>query len=377
MMDYLDFLADKLYRSFVTESDGELLSLLSLKSPGQSDLDAFLKKWDIEREPRPERVLMLAYFKKMNPGLEFPVYYGPRLDGVMAKYSFENIKKQAQFAKAAKALNKESIPVLLIKGGAMRVLRPGFARVMGDIDFAVPADMYGRAIEAVGGAGFTAKNVEPNSTDLMGPDGDWAIDLHRRILVDDARTDKLTADIFARAEPTAAFGIDLLVPRPEDMVFIALCNLTKNLVKKNSLSGILFPMFDCAYLASFRPGFDWGLVERNMREGSLGPETLLAARFVGRLSPGLLPELGADGEFDGYYRDKLFREFYLERVKAKKRALPFRAVFGPSFYETQKKFFNYFIIKLKYLLIRAAMRAPGVVGFGVRRRIGAYERSIT
>jgi hypothetical protein len=104
----------------------------------------------------------------------------------------------------------------------------------------------------------------------------------------------------------------------------------------------------------------------------------LAARFVDRLSPGLLPDLGMGKDFEGYYRDKLFREFCLERVKAKKKSLSWKQVktsfADKAFYDAQKRFVNYFIIKIKYLLIRAAMRVPGVVSLGVRAGMRKAER---
>ena len=218
-MAYLEFLVEKLYRDFVTEDDRKLLVLMSLKSPVQADLDAFIKSWDVELES-PNRVLLLAYFKKMHPEIEFPARVGPRLSGVMLNYSFKNVKREAQFLRAAKALLKVGIKSMLLKGGAMRHLRPGFPRVMGDIDFAVSFERYEEALAAVLDAGFAVKNVEYNSVDLMGPDGELAIDLHRRVLTSDRKTDGLTREIFARARSERVFGGDVLLPMHEDMVFI-------------------------------------------------------------------------------------------------------------------------------------------------------------
>ncbi|MDR1477089.1 MAG: nucleotidyltransferase family protein, partial [Rickettsiales bacterium] len=289
-MAYLEFLVEKLYRDFVTEDDAKLLALMSLKSPAQSDLDGFLKSWDIELAS-PHKVLLLAYFKKTHPEIEFPASVGPRLAGVMLNYSFKNVKREAQFFRAAKALLKVGIPAMLLKGGAMRHLRRGFPRVMGDIDFAVPLERYEDALAAVLGAGFSVKNVEYNSVDLMGPDGEWAIDLHRRILTSDRKTDRLTREMFGRARRERVFGADVLIPAHEDMAFISLCNLTKNLVKKNSLDTILFPMFDCAWLMQDKKDFDWGMVRTDMEQSGLAPQTQISIAFANRMCPNMLPEM--------------------------------------------------------------------------------------
>lgn len=173
-------LLQKSIASLLTENDLKLLALMFTTHPTQANLDNFLKTYDIEVAGS-YKALMLSYFMKMYPELSFTDYETPRLKGLLEYYKFRNLKLFASFTKIGKILAHHNIPMLMLKGSAMKCLRPELSRAMEDIDILIPERAFIQAIHLIRKMGYRL-DIFIHSIDVHEPDSDAGLlDIHRHI----------------------------------------------------------------------------------------------------------------------------------------------------------------------------------------------------
>lgn len=136
-MEILVRLVESFYRKIVTPTDQRLIDLTFAAEPKQAAVDALMKEWDIEAEGG-GKACLLSYVLHAHPELDFGGYTAPRLKGLFVRNRFANLQLVAHFTKVGRVLNREGLTPLVIKGGAMKFLRPELPRDMGDIDFVLP-----------------------------------------------------------------------------------------------------------------------------------------------------------------------------------------------------------------------------------------------
>ena len=269
--------------------DKRLLELALDERLSQDDLYDFAKDWDIETAPI-KSVLLMAYLMKTRPELRFPPAIVPRLNGVLSFCRFQNIKREAHFTKLGEALRKEGIPFAILKGGAMKVYRPDFPRWMNDIDMLVPADKYEKAVDVAISLGYDKPMATDHSVDLHLPGSDEGlIDIHKHLEMFTGNEDSLNEGLFARAELTDIFSTKGYLPSPEDMVFVALVNLYKNLAENQTQESSLTSFYDIKYLLDSKAEFDISVVKENARLTGGEFQVLFSSKLIDSVVPGLLP----------------------------------------------------------------------------------------
>ncbi len=286
----IDDFTEQWYSEFVTADDQNLLNLAFTKDLSQNELDLFLANWDIEAYGG-NKALLLAYILKIHTHLKAPDYVGPRLAGLLKFHRFHNLQKIAHFTKVGKKLNNESIHPMILKGGAMKFLRPEFPRLMGDIDILVqnPKE-FDTACEISKNLGYDL-SFEVHSVDLHLPDSEENIlDIHHYIFLATDYDKKFIAELFSRATKHKVFGVESCVPSNEDMVFLALTNLAKNCVYHTSIKGMMYTLFDCKFLQETKKDFDWNIVIQNSKKTNSQIWLFLAIKFINRIIPNFLPE---------------------------------------------------------------------------------------
>lgn len=358
-----DTLVNNFYDELITPEDKMLLNLAFSENPSQEDLDEFLNKCDIEVMGG-NKALMLSYFMKMHPNLEFSNYVKPRLSGLLKYFRFHNLKLISHFTKLGKALNDTNIPVMILKGGAMKYLRPDLSRVMGDIDILVPNEEYFRAIEIAESLGYehNQKNIHSPSIDfyIKGTEEN-CIDVHRYINMETGFEKRINKHLFARSKKAKVFGVDALVPSNEDMLFLALINLAKNLRHNTSSAGMLFTLFDCKFLIETKPDFNWDIIIENSKKTKTQIQISFAIKFINRIVPGILPEkLQKEGlfekEMNNYCRFVVFERFFFPDLQIKSRTLKlFESI------KSIKGIREYIEVKPKYYLIKRTMKYPSLI----------------
>jgi hypothetical protein len=313
----------------VNPSDRLLLDLVFKKNPTQNELDDFFSCWDIEREGA-HKAMMLSYFMKMHPELTFSEYTKPRLEGLLNYYRFYNMQTLAHFPDLGKALNRAGIPILVFKGLAMKLLRPELPRVMEDIDFIVPKKKYAEAVHIAEKAGFDHHLAQDtkHSADLIHHDKKCLIDIHKCPNLKYGLN--ISAQLFTRAKKINAYGVDVLIPCNEDMVFVTLTNLLNNLIGKTSIRGVLYGLFDYTYLVN-KTNFNWDTVINNARKTKTVFDIRLALEIIEHLVPGIMPQgLEKTAQFasklSSYCTKLIYNEYFYARLLEKRRIFSVKKV---------------------------------------------------
>lgn len=347
-----DSLIDKIINMYldevVTENDKLLLNLALSENPSQEKLNSFLSKWDIEVAGS-NKALLLSYFMKRHPNLKFTDYEGPRLKGLLKFCRFRNLKTISHFTKLGRELNKNNVPILIMKGGAMKYLRPDLPRTMGDIDVLAPKN-FKKVPKIMTNLGYTYENwVHSLDMHEVGSE-EGTVDVHKYVDMLSEKSYRINKDLFARSKKVKAFGVDVYLPSNEDLFFLTLVNLAKNLRAKTSSAGILFSLFDCKYLIETKPDFNWDIVYENAKKTGTKIPLSFAIRFINKIVPEMLPLKNGDEVFEretnNYCKIIWFERVWFPDFQEKIRKIKFG--------EQLKKFnlLSYFGIKLEYKFIK-------------------------
>ncbi|MDR2669597.1 MAG: nucleotidyltransferase family protein [Desulfovibrio sp.] len=315
----------KLLNEYVSERDRTLIDCVFASAPTQESLDACLHLCDIEAMGA-HLSLMLSYLMHDHPELRFSEYVAPRLQGLIRFYRFANVETLSRFANVGKALNAANIPLLIFKGAAMKALRPDLARPMGDVDILVRPEHLAATVRICEKLGLhDARTGSAHAVDMHTADGKSAVDVHSAVIESAKGTSAFHRDLFTRARSATAFGVEVLLPAHEDLYFLAVANLTKNLREKTSIHGLFYALFDCRFLPADKPGFDWSLVRDDAREAGVEFEVRLGVDFMNTLVPGIVPD--ADRRFpltvkmEDYCNRLIFDDEYLRQRREACRAI--------------------------------------------------------
>lgn len=356
-----DALIENFYNEILTESDKKLLQLAFSLNPTQEDLYHLLEDWDIEVKSG-DKSLMLAYFVKLHPELKFTSYEGPRLKGLLNFYRFKNIKTIAHYSKIGRELNKSGIVPMIIKGGAIKYLRPDLPRIMGDIDILVPEKDLLKCAEIAAAIGYWYEKIDIHAIDLH-PAGskEGAIDIHKYICMDAPKEKNLLYGLYKRAENKSVFGVNTLIPSNEDLLFITLINLSRNLRNKTSQAGLLYTLFDCKFLIESKPDFNWKIIKENAQKTGTEIYMNFAIKFIDKISPNILPlEINYktlfEKETNEYSNMVMYNRFYLENLRTKCRALKITEIFRKP-----ENLFQYLVLKPKYFFLKLLRKHPKLI----------------
>lgn len=349
---YSENIRNFIFESFKTEIFNKpeelLLNLIFAKEITQNDLDEFLEKWDIEVMGG-HKAILLSYFMKTHPDLKFSDYFAPRLNGLIQYYRFQNLKLIAHYKKICTELKKAGIDFIIFKGGCIKYLRPEFPRVMGDIDILVSEKDFKTTQRIAENMGYDVC-CDIHSIDLHQSGSEEGImDIHKYIILQSDKEKAFLPDLFNRATKQVVFGVETLVPSNEDLVFIILVNLVRNLINKTSSEGIPQTLFDCKYLIESKPDFDWNIVFRNSEKTDTKNQMYFAVKFINSIVPDLLPEKANFCEkFDKYCILLIYQRFFLWEMKQKHHTMKIKDLFSSMefFKEYLKLKPKYFILKL-------------------------------
>jgi hypothetical protein len=363
---------DGLKSEVISKSEETLLNLIFSETTSQENLDNFLKQWDIEVVGG-HKALLLSYFMKMHPELKFSDYVAPRLKGLLQFFRFKNMKLISHYTKICNELKKSDIEFLIFKGGCIKHLRPEYPRIMGDIDILVHEKDYIKAGKIVEQLGYdTAWDI--HSIDIHPKDSEEGImDIHKYIIMQSDKEKAFIPDLFKRATKQNVFGIPALVPCNEDLLFITLVNLVRNLRNKTSYSGIPYTLFDCKFLIDSKPDFDWNIVIQNSKKTKTENHVYFAIQFINGIVPNLLPEkikydTFFEKEFEKYCILLTYQRFYLWEMKQKSHQMKIKDIFS-SF----EFFREYLKLKPKYFILKLGIiRKNPVFAKIILRRAGLF-----
>lgn len=353
-----DLIIDALYLEIISEEDQKLLDITFSKNIQQSKLDEFLQSWDIEKFGG-IKSLLLSYVMKENPNLKFSMYEKPRLEGLLKYHRFHNLKLISHYVKIVKELNKRNIFPMIMKGGAMKHIRPELSRPMGDIDILILEESkFLEASKICQNLGYVFDwSLEGHSIDLHLPESEEGIvDIHRYIYFEAEYDKEFLKELFSRSNKEKVFGTETFVPSFEDMVFLGMINLSRNLHSNTSVNGILYSLFDFKYLSKDKANFNWNIVLQNIIKTNTHTQALLAMKFINKIVPNTLPESLLDNNiinnnFSIYCNRVMFNHFYFDELKAKCKKLKIK-----SSLTSIKNIKNFLANKPKYFLLKRIVR---------------------
>jgi hypothetical protein len=282
-----------------------------------------------------------------------PENFAPRLRGIIRYYHFHNAALLSKFSILGRALNAKGIPILLLKGAAMRAMddqnRP---RAMGDVDFAVPATEHNAVLVEAKRQGFSMTHRARHAVDLR--NGQCQIDVHRTIF-HDSQGAAAEEEIWRRASPVHCHGVDALLPAPEDMFLSLVCNEFRNILYSDRDLQYFQWIHDCAFLLQKFPDFDWCLLLATANGVGLVTQLKPMVGILRSMLPALVPEeLSADRwklqgrELDGIAKNLLIHATSIKNWERKRlRLLSCRSL---------RDVRHYISTKIKYRLLKCVRK---------------------
>lgn len=301
----------ELNKNLISDSDKKLLQFLYKKDVTQKDFDEFEKGYDIEAHTS-DRNLMLSCFMKNHPELKFSDYTRPRLNGVFNYWRFANLNLVSHFTKIGKELNKNGIVPMIIKGGLLRYLRPEIPRAMGDIDILISnIKDYERCHQFVTDLGYEY-HEDIHSMDLHLPNSEAGIcDIHHCVDLAGRYDHTIISKFFERATIAKVFGVDCFIPCPEDLCFILLTNMAKNMQRCTSNHAVLTALFDINFVISLKKDFDYDLLFKNIVTTKTEDAIFLAETVLNSIVQGVLPiSVFDDKKIEKKIKRKIDRELF-------------------------------------------------------------------
>ena len=366
-LDCLDDLIIKQFKErYITPKDEQLLNIVLREESTQEDVDNFLSNWDIEEEGG-HKGIMFSYFIKMHPDFKYPEYVEPRLRGLLQYYRFRNLKLISHFKRICTRLKAANIDILILKGGAMRHFRPEYPRFMADIDILVRnMEDYELAKSIVKEMGYTYKEWNHSFDVHEGTSDDGILDIHHNI---DMRLKKgiLINDIlFERANIEKIFNVeDVYIPKYEDMLFLLLINLSKNLITITSYANVLHSIIDCSYLMAVKPDLDWDIVRQYAIKTKTEDQIYIVSKFLNEFLPVKIPEMFKEEFFDRSIL-YLYNKWFIKKMRKKSHSQKIKNIIKTMW----KDLSFYFKFRPQYILYRrkTIAKSPGLAKMVLKKQ---------
>lgn len=360
----------------IPPEEQKLIAMAFNNELNQGELDNFLQNWDIECYGA-EGALLLSYIQKKFPQLDFKDYTGPRLNGLFNYYRFRNLELIAQYKKIVEKLNENNIFPIIMKGGALKHLRPELPRIMGDIDILVPEPkQFEQAVQIITNMGYEIFCDAGHSIDFHKPGNqhEGILDIHRRI--DDLinNRDILNQRILSRAKLQKVFQTQSYVPCAEDLVFISLFHLVKDLTEGSNFKNVMYTVFDMAYFTG-KPDFDWQTILQNAKDTGTGKYIYLAITLINALVPDLLPEsirksIIEDEKICDALDNDYFYARFVHKVKHARKNIRFISTLNKP-----KELKRYITGKIQYIFIKRIYKMSWLIKavFAHRRKVKKWN----
>jgi hypothetical protein len=142
------------------------------------------------------------------------------------------------------------------------------------------------------------------------------------------------------------FEAKFILPDREDIAFIELIELAKNIKNNTSFNSMVLSLMKLKFLIENKKDFSWEKVINTARETRTGVQLKLSAMFISDIVPDIIPDvLRDDNLFDKetieYYNWVKFRKIYNEKVRHDYKEYTLIFLFK-SIYENLKILINVF-----------------------------------
>lgn len=285
MKNYVDYIKKTL---LIYERDNKLLHSLFEENLSQNQFLTFFENVDFFKE-RQDYIYLLAYLGEKYKYKDVDLYKATRLKRLARLRQYHNLSLLYHFKKLATELNKNNIPILLLKGAAIKFSYPEASfRNMDDIDLAVPPELFESAIKIAQEIGFKKSFIAEHSIDFKYDD--FGIDIHKRIFRSNYSHPHNEKAMFERAKKCDIFGISIYLPSEIDLALILISNVYYNLIDLPCNTRIIQWLYDFAYILKKTPHFDWDLFIESAYNVELSRQTIIMLDIFNDYFPELLPD---------------------------------------------------------------------------------------
>lgn len=361
-----NILTENYCKEFISKDEKKLIEYAFSNNTTKTDIDLIVHDWN-KYSCDDSKILLLLYLLKVCPDLFINTNLNSRLKEIYNKYRMNNLVIITPFIKAGKVLNENGIYPLILKGLAMKHLRQDMPRIMGDVDFLLQKRDFMKAIDLIVPLGYYYEKIDYHSVDLHDKNtGRNAIDIHRFISMGTKNEQNFLNDLFKRATIKNVFGVKSLVPCFEDLMFITLVNLSRNLRESTSKSAILYSLFDCKYFLESKTDFDWSIIKYNIKKTSTESHIKSAIKFINNISKNILPDnifdiIELNSMDETYFTKVLFKHYYLNELRKKCRALKLKDLL-----KDRNQIINYLKLKPKYQFLKTISRYPKLINLFIK-----------
>ncbi len=242
------------------EKERLLLRLLSGDEPFEESCMKTLLPCPSIDDEKIEYLLMLSILGIRKRWQFFPKAVLPRLQGIYRYFRVQNVERVTWLRKIMRRLEDNGIPVLFLKGIAMRTYYETDApRQMSDFDIAVPEQFFEEAkkIFLEAGCADTSEGAALHAVTLY--NDDFSVDLHRWIFK--THGEKGT-DLWERALTVSFYGSPVRILQPVDMIIHILDSRARDAVRVNQEERRMKWLFDTRRIMEQSGCEDWGEIAR-------------------------------------------------------------------------------------------------------------------
>lgn len=244
----------------LTTKEKRLMAVLFDGGTTEQDILLFTRELDVDTASS-DYMLMLSYLGLSINWRWFPKEIVPRLQGLHRYYQVRNAMGIKGVLERIDLLSKAGIPVMLIKGMAIRYYyAAGVPRIMSDMDLLVPEDKYEQAIKLLCASGGTEGGRSMWSVHII--NGLASIDLHKWMFKHHGDKNE---NIWERAVPIDFYGRTVYVPSPEDMFVHQLDTRARAIFVYEAEARRLRWLYDCRNIC-MKDTFDWKLAMQRIKQ---------------------------------------------------------------------------------------------------------------
>ena len=290
--DFLAMLDINFFKKYLNLSPKEefLIKLYVSQTVTKEQIFHLLHDFDynIEKEKLTFNFLLANLFLN-NPHIEIPKDIKPRLEGVIRLFQYYNVPLMLGLKQLTQELNKQNIPVMFVKGAAMRILESDKARMMYDVDCAVPKDKFNETVEIGKKLGFTVRKNYWNAAEIIKKDKQ-VIDIHHTLVKSDINSDKIYKRIFERAKEYDFCGSKVLIAGVEDMIFLLLNNGFDNIIYSQPFYKNVSWLLDGVYIIKKNKNINWKFIIENAQYTGTLAQTKIMLELFNRFVPNTVSE---------------------------------------------------------------------------------------
>ena len=247
--DYTQRTVDLLFReNDVRENEIELIRLYASKRQDAATWERFFSSVDMDRERFPFNY-MLSRLGAHFAWSHVPESLIPRLQGVRKLFQVKNMSLMARALKLMGAIQDAGIPMLVMRGGALRMaLLADTPQKMSDIDIVVPKERYHECLGVLRERGYETEGYWSHSVDISAG-GKPCADIHWCMLKNNVHHDEPTGLIAKRGSRVEKNGVTFAIPSPEDTFLNIVTNAASNYLLLQNDKGSVSWLADCIDLS--------------------------------------------------------------------------------------------------------------------------------